>query len=57
MISYPAAELRQGEELGRFNMGSTVIVLLPANSTTWDEALHAELSVRVGERIGVIADA
>ena len=44
--------LRRLDELGRFNMGSTAIVLLPAGSTTLDPTLRAEDSVKVGQPIG-----
>ncbi|HEV7122213.1 MAG TPA: archaetidylserine decarboxylase [Rhodanobacter sp.] len=39
-------------EMARFNMGSTVIVLLPAGGATFDE-LTPRQSVRVGQRIGL----
>ena len=48
--------LRKGEEMGRFNMGSTVILLFPENSVELDEALVAGSVVRMGERIGGIAE-
>ncbi len=44
--------LERGAEMGRFNMGSTVIVLLPAGGPRLDPDLDAEQAVRVGERIG-----
>lgn len=46
--------LERGAELGRFNMGSTVIVLLPAGTTTLDKDLSAQLPVRMGQSIGRI---
>ncbi|HEX6833304.1 MAG TPA: archaetidylserine decarboxylase [Rudaea sp.] len=39
-------------ELGRFNMGSTVIVLLPPGAGTLDPAVAADVPVRVGQAIG-----
>lgn len=45
-------ELAKGEEMGRFNMGSTVILLLPPGDASWDDSLAAGRIVRVGERIG-----
>lgn len=39
-------------ELGRFNMGSTVIVLLPAGVAALGSALKSEDFVRVGQEIG-----
>jgi phosphatidylserine decarboxylase len=43
--------LERGAELGRFNMGSTVILLLPGNAH-WTDSLVAGSLVRVGETIG-----
>ncbi len=44
--------LARGAEMGRFNMGSTVILLLPPGGPQLDAALMPEQAVRVGERIG-----
>lgn len=44
--------LDRGAELGRFNMGSTAIVLLPASLGAFDATLEPEQAVRVGEAIG-----
>ena len=44
--------LARGAEMGRFNMGSTAIVLLPAAVGRFDPALQPEQPVRVGQRIG-----
>jgi phosphatidylserine decarboxylase len=41
--------LPKGAEMGRFNMGSTVIVLLPPGRSTWAAALAAGSTLRVGE--------
>jgi phosphatidylserine decarboxylase len=49
-----AVTLAKGAELGRFNMGSTVIVLLPKDAAGWEPALQAGLAVRLGERIGAL---
>ncbi|MDX1824751.1 MAG: archaetidylserine decarboxylase, partial [Thiohalomonadales bacterium] len=48
--------LEAGEEMGRFNMGSTVILLFPPNRVKWDASLLAEAPVRMGELIGVTVD-
>ncbi len=40
-----------GAEIGRFNMGSTVIVLSGANFPHWDTALATDARVRMGERM------
>jgi phosphatidylserine decarboxylase len=41
-----------GAEIGRFNMGSTVIVLLPRGSAAWSDALAPGDSVQMGQAIG-----
>ena len=43
--------LERGAEMGRFNMGSTVIVLLE-NPAAWDTSLGPDSPVRMGEEIG-----
>lgn len=42
----------RGEEIGRFNMGSTVILLSAAGGLRWDEQLRAGTVLRMGQRIG-----
>ena len=44
----------KGAEFGRFNMGSTVILLLPERAVEWDGALVAGAKVKMGQRIGTI---
>jgi len=44
-----AVQLARGEELGRFNMGSTVIVVLPEAGPRFVPAIRAGERVRVGE--------
>ncbi len=44
--------LKKGEEMGRFNMGSTVITLFGRNRVTWDPALQPGVRVRMGQKIG-----
>lgn len=46
----------KGEELGRFNMGSTVIVLFQSQRVRWDATLTPETEVRLGRAIGRIVD-
>ena len=43
--------LERGAELGRFNMGSTVILLLPPATVQWLPELQAGSRVRVGQTI------
>lgn len=52
----PASEpviLNKGEEMGRFNMGSTVIVLLQ-NKTVWHSDLQAGDTIKMGQFIGQV---
>ncbi len=42
----------RGKEMGRFNMGSTVIVLFPEKTMNWRDDLLTGQSVKMGERIG-----
>ncbi len=44
--------LPKGAEMARFNMGSTVILLLPPRAAQWNNTLRAGSTVRMGERIG-----
>ena len=47
--------LNKGQEMGRFNMGSTVILLFPANSIHWDNTLSASTAVQMGIKIAARA--
>ncbi|MDQ8039203.1 MAG: archaetidylserine decarboxylase [Rickettsiella sp.] len=47
-----AVSLCKGEELGRFQLGSTVIILFPAHSIRWSEWLAPDKKVQFGECIG-----
>ena len=47
--------LGRGAELGRFNMGSTVILLLPPGSAEWRPTLAPGSTVRVGEALARLA--
>jgi phosphatidylserine decarboxylase len=48
-----APAFETGDEIGRFNMGSTVIVLLPPGVAAWAEGVKAGRRVRVGETLGI----
>ncbi|WP_455223358.1 archaetidylserine decarboxylase [Kaarinaea lacus] len=43
--------LSKGDELGRFNMGSTVILLFAKNKIQWEEYLTAGTPVEMGRKI------
>jgi phosphatidylserine decarboxylase len=48
----PGMPLERGAELGRFNMGSTVILLAQPERLTWDPTLGHGTLVQVGQPIG-----
>lgn len=50
--SFPPVQLARGAEMGRFNMGSTVILLFGKQRVAWTRELTADQPVRMGERIG-----
>lgn len=45
-------EFRRGEEMGRFNMGSTVILLFPPDTVQLDDSVQPGTVVRMGQSIG-----
>ncbi|MCH9644197.1 MAG: archaetidylserine decarboxylase [Gammaproteobacteria bacterium] len=51
---YPdqSISLKKGDEVGYFQMGSTVILLLPKDHITWDPALQPGQTLKMGEVIG-----
>lgn len=48
----PSIQLARGQELGRFNLGSTVILLLPGQTAEWDPKRVAGSPIKVGQRLG-----
>ncbi len=52
-----ASFLERGAELGRFNMGSTIILLMPEGSGVWHAALAAQTVLKVGESVGMLVPA
>lgn len=42
----------RGAQLGFFNMGSTVLLLLPAGLARWDDTLQPGASIAVGQSLG-----
>jgi phosphatidylserine decarboxylase len=44
--------LPRGAELGRFNLGSTVVMLFPGASVDWDESLAPGQPVQMGQALG-----
>ena len=51
-ISTHPTRVEKGDLLGWFNMGSTVILLLPASACEWDDDLQPGETLRMGEEIG-----
>jgi phosphatidylserine decarboxylase len=49
--------LQRGAEMGRFNLGSTVILLFPPGVVIWDPGLALGSPVRMGQRIGTLVSA
>lgn len=52
----PPIALQKGQEMGRFNMGSTVIVLFPRGMMEWEPDLAPGARVRMGGRLGRLLD-
>jgi phosphatidylserine decarboxylase len=64
--SGPAREWREprplpgarGAEMGRFNLGSTVVLVFGPNAVRWDARLTAGMPLKMGESIGrILGDA
>jgi phosphatidylserine decarboxylase len=51
-VPSPPLALARGEEMGRFFLGSTVILLFPTGVATWQPGLAAGSGTRVGEAFG-----
>lgn len=47
--------LRRGDEVGYFQLGSTVILLFEKNKLTWHSSLQSDSALRMGEIIGYIS--
>jgi phosphatidylserine decarboxylase len=46
------SQYKKGEEMGRFNMGSTVIMLFPKDSVDFIQGLQAGSELKLGQKIG-----
>ena len=53
-LPHAQLSLAKGAELGRFNMGSTVILLFEKNRVDWDPALRCGSVLRLGASIGSV---
>ena len=46
--------LDKGDEMGRFNMGSTVVLLFPKDAIEWSDQLSADTKVQMGQQIATL---
>ena len=49
---YNNVRLKKGEELGRFNMGSTAIIAFESDTIEWHKGLALQQEVQMGQSIG-----
>lgn len=54
VFNYKGLTFARGEEIARFNMGSTVILLLGAGRVEWDDMLKPGTAVRMGCSLGSV---
>lgn len=47
-------EIQKGEEMGRFKLGSTAIVLFGKEAVNWEESIQAETKTKMGMKFGTI---
>ncbi len=51
---FPAITLEKGAEMGRFNMGSTVILLLENPGLFWNQSLGADTALQLGQALAAL---
>lgn len=49
-----AVELNKGDEMGRFQLGSTVILLFPAQSVRFDPSMQLDAKIKMGEALAYL---
>ena len=56
VTDYPDGDvtIAKGDEMGRFNMGSTVILLMPPDALKPVDSLGAGDAVKLGQKLGVL---
>jgi len=55
-VSFQEATLEKGQELGRFYLGSTAILLCPKGLVKLDDSLVSNIPVKMGQKIGLMQD-
>jgi len=57
-IQYPEGQVRlkKGDEMGRFNMGSTIVVLFGHQGVQWNPDLVPGHPVKMGEKLGMLIE-
>lgn len=53
----PGIVYQRGEEMGRFRLGSTVILLFPRGATRWQEAFQSRDRVQLGQALAQVTSA
>ncbi|MFE8072181.1 archaetidylserine decarboxylase [Marinobacteraceae bacterium S3BR75-40.1] len=51
-VSEPPVELERGTEMGRFRLGSTVVMVLPKGSCEFEASLESQQAIRMGQVFG-----
>jgi len=54
--SLAPVDLEKGAEMGRFNMGSTIVLLFGKDALEWTERLQPGWKVQMGQQIGTILE-
>ena len=52
---YTDIQLKKGEQLGIFHMGSTAMVVFESNKIEWSQALQLQQTVQMGQALGTVA--
>ncbi|HEY0891642.1 MAG TPA: phosphatidylserine decarboxylase, partial [Cellvibrio sp.] len=52
LYPYQNITLNKGDEMGRFKLGSTAVVLFAKDKILWDEKFCAGAPTKMGERMG-----
>ncbi|HTF96134.1 MAG TPA: phosphatidylserine decarboxylase, partial [Cellvibrio sp.] len=54
LYPYQNITLNKGDEMGRFKLGSTAVILFARDKMRWDEKYTAGTPTRMGEHMGKI---